>query len=193
MSRFSSVYLKVFLLSVLLLSQGCTILRMIEHDGMKNPELVFIDYKIIDVGMKEVKIDFNFTADNPNEYNIETFYVDYQFFIKEQPVARGYSIKMDLIPEGVSQVTIPMALSYENFYETVGTLAGLIQQDKTSVDARVDIIIYGEYFIAEAFNKTFTKFYSYQHSLNMEIPLPEVSVESVSEMVTDKLNSFFGD
>ena len=192
MSIFTPVYLKVFFLSVFLLVQGCTILRMIEHDGMKNPELVFIDYKIIDVGMKELKIDLNFTADNPNEYNIETFYVDYQFYIKDQPVAKGYSIKMDLIPEGDSLVTIPMVLSYENFYETLGTLAGLIQQDKTSVDARVDIIIYGEYFIAEAFNKTFTKFYSYQHSLNMEIPLPEVSVESVSEMVTDKLNSFFG-
>ena len=147
MSKLKRVLLKLILVSCVSLTQGCTFMKLVEHSSMQTPKLSFIDYEIIDIGTEEVKFNLYFTADNPNEFEIDTFFVDYQVYIKDHGVAEGYAVKMSLIPEGVSRVTVPMHVSYDNLYGTVGTLAELISQKKKSVDAKIDIIIYGEYFL----------------------------------------------
>jgi len=191
MSNLKPVLLKFILISCVLLMQGCTFMKLVEHGTMQPPTLSFIDYEITDVTMDAVNINLYLTADNPNQFEIDTFFVDYQIYLKEQGVAEGCAVNMNFIPDGVGGVTLPMVVIYEHLYETVGALAELISENKKSVDTKVDIIIYGEYFIVKTPSKTYTKFFNYQHSVNMDVPLPEITLDSVGKMVSEKLDSFF--
>jgi len=184
---------KLLISSVFILSlSGCSVLKMLEHGTMQEPELTYQDYEITDLGLDKVALRLIFKASNPNEHDIDTFFTDYELFIHEKSVVKGENLKVSLIPQGESIMAIPIELEYDNLFATAGTLATLMQQGKKEVESRVNIRIHGEFYIHQMFGKRYVKPYSYSVNVNTDIPLPEVTVDIVKDAVKDSVNDLFG-
>ena len=178
-------------LSMLLL-QACTASKMLEHGSMAEPTLEYVDYRVADISLDTVKVELIFKAKNPNFHQIDTFFADYQFVIEEKVFAEGKDIAVTLIPEGESELIIPAQTSYSNLFGVAGSLASMIRQKKKELPAIVKLTVHGEYLIADLFGKRITKPYDYSIDIDMNIPLPEVTVDTIGQGIKNSFKSLFG-
>lgn len=176
-------------LVILPLLQSCAVVKMFEHGTMREPTLDFQDYKISDVTLNHINIDILFKAHNPNFYDIDTFFVDYEFFISEQSFAAGKDVKVTLIPEGTTDLTIPLEIAYDKLLSTANVLADLIRQRQKQAKGKLHIDIHGEYLIIEIFGRRYTRPYNYSVDVPIDIPLPEITMDTIRNTVKSTLNN----
>ena len=192
-NNFNISHLRIILIAVVVVwLQGCTVMKMLEHGTMPEPELSYKDYRITNLDLEGVSIDLLFDAYNPGYEQMDTFFASYEFFLREHSVAAGTDIPITLIPEGTTELTVPVQVTYANLLPAVTTLGTLISEKQKTVDGKVNLDVHGEYFTFEFFGKRFTKPYHYNIDIDLEIPLPEITVETVGDKITESIKNFFG-
>lgn len=177
------------MLSLAFLLSGCAYLKLYEIGTMKEPELKFYDYRIQEVTLNNIRVDLVFRAINPNHYDIDTFKLAYQFHLADQQLAEGKDILVTLIPEGESEVIIPVQVHYDKLFTTVNSLSKLIRSNAREAPGKVHIRIYGDYVYAEWFGKKFTNEYNFETDVDMQIPLPEITMNNVKKQIKDVLRN----
>ena len=185
----------LILFVVLLLGQGCATFKLVELGSMAvsgPPELEYRYYNVKDVSFEGIQAELVFAAINPNKRQLDTFFVDYEFFIRDKSVVEGSAIKVNLIPSGLSKLSLPVSVKYERLFDAAGHLAELVSQGKKQIDSRVHIRIYGEYQALTWYGKPYDKMYSYEHDLDLSVPLPEITAKKVKNTLKGAVNSFMG-
>ena len=180
---------------VILFAQGCATFKLVELGTMAvsgPPELDYRYYNVKNVSMEGIEAELIFAANNPNTNQLDTFFIDYEFFIKDKPVVEGKAIKVDLIPKGLSKLSLPVVMNYESLFSAAGQLASLISEGKKQIDSKVHIKIYGEYQTLTWYGKPYTEMYSYEHDLSLPVPLPEITAKKVKNTLKGAVNSFMG-
>jgi len=167
-------------------------MRMYEHGTMQVPELTYKEYRVKDVGLENVKIDLVFDAHNPNHHDIESFYAHYQFKYQGEIIAEGAGFKIELIPEGNSELVIPVEVKFDKFYTTLTSFIDLIRQGKKEAVTEVQLYVWGEYVYAEFFSKQFKKDYFYDVAFNVDLPLPEINYDTVADTIKEGIRGLFG-
>lgn len=182
----------LFIFGIVSILGGCTFFKMLEHGTMKEPELTFKDYEIADIDLDKLTLRLIFNASNPNEEQIDTFFVDYELFIDEKSAVKGSNLKVNLIPGGESELVVPVVVSYGSLFDTASVLADRLSRGEKEIASRVWIRIHGEILVHEMFGRRKTKEYDYSVNINTDIPLPEVSTTTVTELVNKKTSEWLG-
>jgi hypothetical protein len=178
------------------LFQGCATLKMAKMGSSVAlngpPELEFRYQEIKEITMEGIKVDLIFAAMNRGESALDTFYVDYDFFIKDKKLVEGRAVKINLIPRGLSKLTLPVTVGYAGLFDTAGDLAKMVADGHKQVDTRVNIRIYGEYQTLTWYGKPVSEIYNFEHDLNMAVPLPEITAQKVKNTLKTAFNTFVG-
>jgi len=187
--------LHVLSAAMIFFAQGCAVFKIAEFGTMAvsgPPELEYRYYNVKDVSLDGIQAELIFAATNPNKRQLDTFFVDYEFFIKDKSVVEGKAIKVNLIPSGLSKLSLPVSVRFERLFDAAGQLAELMSQGRKEVDSRVHIRIYGEYQTLTWYGKPYNKMYQYEHDLDLSVPLPEITAKKVKNTLKGAVNSFMG-
>lgn len=181
----------LLIITLSLLLQGCASSRLYVLGTMEEPEFEYQDYVVKDVGLRRAQVDLLFKVHNPNYYEIDSFFVSYDLYVKGKLIAEGKHIKVQLIPEGTSEVTVPVVFSYTKLADTVDIVAEMIKNEQRKVEATINLRVFGEYLVADIFGKQYTNDYFYETDVKTDIELPEVSLKDVGESIKNKFKSLF--
>ncbi|MDH5300384.1 MAG: LEA type 2 family protein [Gammaproteobacteria bacterium] len=185
-----TTWIAVLLLSVLML-QGCASSRLYVLGTMKKPELEFLDYKVQDVGLQRAHVDLLFKAHNPNHYQIDTFFVSYDFYLEGKLLAEGRHIPVALIPEGTSEITVPVVVSYSNLMNSLDKVLEKLNKQDRKLQAKVKYRIFGEYEVWSWFGKSYKRDYFYESEADIPIDVPEVTLKDVGQELKNRLKQWF--
>lgn len=186
----------LFILLIVVLGQGCATFKMAKMGSSVAlsgpPELEFRYHEIKEVTMEGIKADLIFAAINEGNSEVDTFYLDYDFFIKGKKLVEGRAVKINLIPRGLSKLSLPVTIGYSSLFDTAGDLAKMVADGEKQVDTKVHIRIYGEYQTLTWYGKPVTDIYNFEHDLEMPVPLPEITAKKVKNTLKTAFNSFVG-
>lgn len=190
--RLSSPIRSVLLvLLVLMLTPGCAVFKMIEHGSLAldPPELEYRNYDYRNIGIDKIGVDIIFAAHNPNNFELERFFVDYQFYMLDTLVAEGYALEVNLDP-GLNKLAVPVDMRYQNLMAAAGSVADRIIKGDKEIPSKVHVSIYGEYFGFDWFGQRVSKMYNYKHDVKMDIPVPKVTMDDVERTAKTAVNAF---
>lgn len=173
-----------------LLLQGCASSRLYVLGTMEEPTLEYQDYKVRDIGLQRAHVDMLFKAHNPNYYEIDSFFVSYDFYLEGKLLAEGKHIPIELIPEGTSDIVVPVVVSYDNLIDTLGSVAAKLKKQERQLQAKVNYRIFGEYEVLSWFGKTYKRDYFYQSDAEFPMDVPEVTLRDVGQSVKNKLKEW---
>ena len=179
------------LVLALLMLQGCASSRLYVLGTMKEPEMEYQDYKVQHVGLQRAHVDLFFKAHNPNHYQIDAFFVSYDFYLEGKLLAEGKHIPIALIPEGTSDVKVPVVVSYDNLLDSLGKVMEKFNKQDRKLQGKVKYRIFGEYEVISWFGKSYKKDYFYESEADIPVDVPEISLKDVGQGLKNKLKELF--
>jgi len=170
---------RIFILLLCVMVISCSSAQIEKYTKVKKPEIRFQQYQIISVSKKQVKVDFLFDVNNPNDIAIDSFFINYVIFVKNKSFIEGRNVKLKLIPKGKSVITVPIDISYKKLLSSASSVAELMVKGKRHLPMSADVEIYGEFKVFEIIKHDFR----FQKNINLTIPLPKYSMKDVLQFI----------
>jgi len=170
-------FLLIFFSCSILLS--CSTTSIDKYDTVKLPEIINTRHQLVSVSDKVVKLNILFDVTNPNEMDIDSFFLDYEIFVDNTSFIKGRKVKLKLIPKGKSQIVLPINIGYTSLLSSFSSVAKLIVQGKRKLPIFVKIKIYGKFKVIELYEHDFLV----KKQLQMEIPLPRYHMDKIMQFI----------
>jgi len=118
------ILLPLALALILALSiSSCAVLEGFMKEGVKKPEVSFLDAKISGLSLDAVDLLFDLKIQNPNSVGVNLAGFDYDLLLNGNPFVNGNQNKGIEIPsQGEEKIQLPLTLKYTDIYKTFQNL-----------------------------------------------------------------------
>jgi LEA14-like dessication related protein len=98
--------------------------------GLKKPAITYEKYVVKKVTLRDTKVDFVYSVDNPNPVGLKRISADYEMYLgysekpkNTPPFGVGKDVKFDVKAKALSPFVLPMTINYEGFFKSASKLA----------------------------------------------------------------------
>lgn len=158
--RFNTI---VSLLTLLFLLHGCSLMEKAGIPSLyEKPTFEYRDFQITEVSDKKISLELTFKTSNPGETDLEDFRVDYKLSTDNKYLNRKKEVKIALIPQGESEVIIPLEIVRKSF---------LAKSDTIPLNA--NIIIYGDYAPTSVLEVPMLIDFEHEMDVSINVSIPD--------------------
>ena len=173
---------------------GCSALKLALSPKIQEPEIKYIDYKIGRPTTKNILVYLHFNAHNPNKIGLKNTTASYEFFIGENRLIKGETLKFDLKPNGDTKIVVPAEIFFNDSFKTLSKISSDILLGKRTIPVQIKVTIAGTPSLYNDYNNGELFSYTFSTDKTIDVPIPEGTIESITDKTIeelDKLKRFF--
>jgi hypothetical protein len=98
--------------------------------GLKKPVISYEKYVVKKVTIRDTKVNFVYSVDNPNPVGLKRVSADYEMYLwyrekpkNTPPFGKVKNVKFDVKARAQSPFVLPMTINYEGFFKSSSRLA----------------------------------------------------------------------
>jgi Late embryogenesis abundant protein len=170
--KFSYGIIRAAFLALTLALPGCILTNLVTT-RLQKPTFTYKGAELVEVSQSGTRVDFLFSAHNPNAAGLKNVTCSYELFVKGKKFLTGNDIPFTLDPKGDTEITVPVEIVYRDLFPVLGSVIGLILSGQKTIPITIDAVFSGKPALYSESGKEKPIFFEMRLVKTAEIPLPQ--------------------
>jgi LEA14-like dessication related protein len=131
------------ILALILALPGCTYIKLMTTH-LEKPTFTYAGFELAETSQSWAKVNFLFTAHNPNEAGLKNVTCSYELSVEEKKILKGNDIPLALNPKGDTEIKVPATIAYTDLFSVLGSVVQRILSGQKTVPITIDAVFSGK-------------------------------------------------